>query len=312
MLGNAVVTMFSDETNPYAARSPPQAVQLYLDKEEKFSVTVVDTPGFDDTWRTDAEVVAEITEYMAAQYALKIPLRGIIYLHQIHENRMKGSGRRYVDMFRAMCGDDALHKVTLVTTRWDCVAAEQRGEARRREQELIDTWWKPMLRLGSTVTQFHGSRSEAEAMVLEIVRERASVVLDIQRDVVDRGKEVAETVVGASLDRKLEEDIAGYEKELRELGEKAADALRRGRKDEVRALKDQQQAAESAIKGLQESRRKIRVKVGASMAEKIHNQGIRWKEKIPGSTIASGASIFAAILNVTLVVVKFVALGGVI
>src|SRR3569833_1312946 len=118
MLGNAVVTMFSDETNPYAARSPPQAVQLYLDKEEKFSVTVVDTPGFDDTWRTDAEVVAEITEYMAAQYALKIPLRGIIYLHQIHENRMKGSGRRYVVLFCVLCGVVVFFLVSLVFSCW--------------------------------------------------------------------------------------------------------------------------------------------------------------------------------------------------
>jgi predicted GTPase len=82
--------------------SPPQAVQLFLDEDEKFSVTIVDTPGFDDTYRSDAEVLEEITEFLALQYALKIPLKGIIYLHHIHENKMKGSARQYLEVFRSL------------------------------------------------------------------------------------------------------------------------------------------------------------------------------------------------------------------
>ncbi len=132
-------------------------------------MTVVDTPGFDDTWRSDAEILTEITEFLATQYMLKIPLKGIIYLHQIHENRMRGSARNFLEMFRLLCGEHALKNVVMVTTRWDQIEPQQRGEALRREQELIDKWWAPMLKKGSHVTQFSGSRAEAEAIVLQLV-----------------------------------------------------------------------------------------------------------------------------------------------
>ncbi len=144
---------------------------------------------------------AEITEFLAAQYTLNIPLKGIIFLHQIHENKMKGSARRYLDMFQSLCGDEALKNVIMATTRWDLIEPDRRGEALRREQELIDTWWSPMLQKGSHVTQFHGSRAEAEAMVLDLVRNRPNIVLDIQRELIDGRMEVADTKAGRPLSR---------------------------------------------------------------------------------------------------------------
>ena len=64
-----------------------QAVQIFLDKDDMRSITVVDTPGFDDTERPHAEILAEITDYLAAQHLSGLPLRGILYLHKITENR---------------------------------------------------------------------------------------------------------------------------------------------------------------------------------------------------------------------------------
>lgn len=285
------------------AQLPPQAVQLFLNEDESYSVTVVDTPGFDDTYRSDAEILAEITEYMAAQYAAKIPLKGIIYLHQIHENKMKGSGRRVVEMFRALCGDEALKKVVLVTTRWDCVSAAEKGNALRREQELIDTWWRPMLDLGSTHTQFHGSRLEAEAMVLEIIRDPDRVVLDIQRELVDAEKEIAETKAGLPLDRLLAADISRYIEQLREIDAKLADAERRGNSNDVKRLKEERKEIEGVVRKLESSQKRIRVRVGRHIKERI--SAARWDSK---EILATSISIFTAIVGVTLTVVKFAVL----
>jgi hypothetical protein len=61
---------------------------------------------------------AKITRFLTAQYHLGISLRGIVYLHRINETRFSGSAKRYLEMFRQICGDDALSNVALVTTMW--------------------------------------------------------------------------------------------------------------------------------------------------------------------------------------------------
>ncbi|KAI3570911.1 hypothetical protein IWW34DRAFT_640222 [Fusarium oxysporum f. sp. albedinis] len=53
-----------------------EAVQILIDEDEKRSITVVDTPGFLDTRRGQAEIVAEITDYLAAQKLSDLPRPG--------------------------------------------------------------------------------------------------------------------------------------------------------------------------------------------------------------------------------------------
>ncbi|KAK3391792.1 P-loop containing nucleoside triphosphate hydrolase protein, partial [Sordaria brevicollis] len=186
----------------------PQAVKLFLDEKQTESVTVVDTPGFDDTWRTDEEVLEVIAEYMATQYVLGVPLKGIIYMHSITEVRMKGSSRKFLKMFQSLCGDDAMKKVILVTTHWDAIKPAEMGDATRREQELIDRWWAPMLRKGSWTTRYHGTRESAEALVLELAEDEESIVLDVQRELIDYNKKLGETRAGLPFKQELEEEIA--------------------------------------------------------------------------------------------------------
>ncbi|KAK3391789.1 P-loop containing nucleoside triphosphate hydrolase protein [Sordaria brevicollis] len=303
-----------------STQAPPQAVQMFLDDEERLSVTVVDTPGFDDTWRSDAEILAEITEYLATQYALRIPLKGIIYLQPIYETRMKGSARKYFDMFRLLCGDQALKNVMLVTTRWDTVgqAPGQMGDALRREQELLDNWWKPMLKQGASAAQFKGTRGSAEAMVLELVRDRDEVVLDVQRELVDGHKEVGETTVGMPFMSELENDIVKWKRVLAKTDEDLAQARESERQlrsqglrgdamkdltDHVRLLKDRRREAEKVVKQLETTQKKIQVRVGdkvrLQIGEKISSLGGRF------DPVSTGITVFAAVLNITLTVVKF-------
>lgn len=118
-------------------------MQIFLDDEKTRSVTVVDTPGFDVTRRSNTQILAEMTEYLAVQYALQIPLRGIIYMHSINENRMKRLSRQFLEMFQLLRGDGALRKVKFVTTHWDNIDPDREGEALRCEQQLLDEWWAP-------------------------------------------------------------------------------------------------------------------------------------------------------------------------
>jgi len=236
---------------------------------------------------------------------LKIPLKGIIYLHQIHENKMKGSARQYLEVFRSLCGNEALGNVMLVTTRWDRIKPHELGDALRREQELIDKWWAPMQKMGSHVTQFHGSRGEAEAMILELVRDRPSVVLDIQRELVDGNKEIGETKAGQQLGLQMKTQIADQEQLLARLDAEISEAHRQANSGAVARLNERRDGVEDDMRKLQKREDRMKAKIGAKMREKVETVRASRRE-----VITTSMTVFAAVLSLTLTVVKFVALGG--
>ena len=263
-------------------------------------MSVVDTPGFDDTYRSDDEILAEITQFLAVQYTMKIPLKGIIYLHRIYDNKMRGSARRHLELFRSICGDNALKNVILVTTCWDSVRPENLGEALRREQELVDKFWAPMQEKGSYIDQFNGSKESAEALILELVWQRDSVVLEIQRDVVDEQKEIAETEAGRQLGKQMEIDIGTYQRRLdrvnAELSKASSDQPSR-----VKWLEEEREVIEKVIDQLEGSQKRLKTRPGAALKDKVKRE---WsKDKI----LTTSLSVFAAVVSITLTVVKFVA-----
>jgi hypothetical protein len=236
---------------------------------------------------------------------LKIPLRGIIYLHQIHENKMKGSARQYLEIFRSLCGDHALGNVMLVTTRWDRIEPDELGDALRREQELIDKWWAPMQKMGAQVAQFRGSRGEAEAMILELVRDRPSVVLEIQKELVDGNKEIGETRAGQQLGQQMNTQMHEYQQHLARLDAEISEAQREASSKAVARLRERRDGVEDDIRKVQKGKGGMNTRVGTKMKERIGAVLSKQRE-----VLTTGLSVFAAVLSLTLTVVKFVALGG--
>ena len=154
------------------------------------SLAIVDTPGFNDTYKSDSEILKEITSFLTAQYQIGIPLKGIIYLHRITDNRMEGSARRHLEMFQALVGEEALSNVVLLTTMWDKLADEVEGLD--RDQELRERWWNLMEDKGSTIDRFDGSRSMAEAKVILLI-EKDPVVLEVQKELRHSKKRLEDT-----------------------------------------------------------------------------------------------------------------------
>lgn len=156
-------------------------------------IAVVDTPGFDDTKRSDTEILDQITQFLVTQYLLGISLKGIIYFHRITDNKMQGSALRYFRMFQSLCGDHALGNVVLVTTMWNQL--KDRALGLRRDQQLRDEFWSLMEDKGSCITSFDGSAEMAETIVYMLL-DKPSIVLDIQREVVDEGRRLGKTSAG--------------------------------------------------------------------------------------------------------------------
>ncbi len=51
-------------------------------------VLIIDTPGFDDTERSDTEILTEISRLLALQYEIGMKLKGVIFLHRITDVRI--------------------------------------------------------------------------------------------------------------------------------------------------------------------------------------------------------------------------------
>lgn len=282
-----------------------QAVQIVLDDSEKRSISVVDTPGFDDTERSQGEVLSKITEFLTAQHALGIPLRGILYLHKITDNKMTGSSVAYLKLFRSLCGDHALKNVILVTTMWNKVRDEDHREALRHEQELLNDFWKDMVNKGSYIAQYDGTPDMAFALIWQLVG-KAGVVLKIQKEM-DQDMDVLHTAAGQNLLEMLEIDKVEYEMRLKQLEDLMEKEEERGNKAGVKELRKQKTSVEGILKRIERSVDKMKVRPGSTVKERIRAIINHGKDYLTGP---AAVATLVAVLNITLFVVR-VAVGGI-
>uniref|UniRef100_A0A0W0EUU7 G domain-containing protein n=1 Tax=Moniliophthora roreri TaxID=221103 RepID=A0A0W0EUU7_MONRR len=191
-------------------------------------VTLIDTPGFDDTNKSDADILKMIAAFLATMYEHKQTLAGVIYLHRISDFRMGGISRRNFKMFRELCGDATLKNVVIVTNMWGEVGRDV-GEAREAELMQGDKFFKPVLEKGAQIFRHDNACETACAILLHLI-ENEPLPLRIQTELVDQGKNLSETAAGAELNRELMEQIRKHEHEMRELQKEMQDAIQQ--KDE--------------------------------------------------------------------------------
>ena len=127
-----------------------------------YLVHLVDTPGFDDSSKNDAEILSGIAHFLATVYRQTNapPLSGILYMHQITDNKMKGSALKNLKMFQQLVGGQCLKNCVLITSKWGLVPYEV-GEARERELLSKPQFWKYMVANGSKTERFQDTRASA-------------------------------------------------------------------------------------------------------------------------------------------------------
>lgn len=119
-------------------------------------------------------------------------LSGILYLHQITDDRMKGSALKNLAMFQKLIGDRCLKNCVLVTTKWGRIDPEL---GRRREQELTEKFWAPMVACGSTMQRFDGSCANA-AEIVGMLAHRSGIVPRLTDEICYQGKKLKNTAAG--------------------------------------------------------------------------------------------------------------------
>jgi hypothetical protein len=82
----------------------------------------------------------------------------IIYLHRIIDNRMSSSLQANLEMFRCLCGQEAMPNVVIATTMWGRVWGT---EGEEREARLKSKYWADMIAQGCRVERFQDTYESA-------------------------------------------------------------------------------------------------------------------------------------------------------
>ncbi|KIJ93992.1 hypothetical protein K443DRAFT_684115 [Laccaria amethystina LaAM-08-1] len=165
-------------------------------------IFIIDTPGFDDSKRTDWEILTIITQRLTETYKRRIILSGIIQLCSIADTRMRGTPLMNMKIFEQLCGSDALKNVILTTTFWDQVNTDIGLE---REAQLKSKFWAGMIAQGCRVARLNPRKRETAWEIINMFDSTASRqnVLKIQIEVVDEGKAIHDTSAFKMLARLL-------------------------------------------------------------------------------------------------------------
>jgi hypothetical protein len=218
------------------------------------TVVLIDTPGFDDTHRSDGEVLSDIGFFLASTYKNGVRLSGIIYLHDITKNRMTHGGLSNLIMFQDLCGPEPLGNVVLATSRWS-KDPEQIKVEERSEHDLITNpkYWGEMVKNGSKVTRFRNTKESAHE-ILDMLIPKEKITLAIQEEMVKENLPIGETTAGKTLNKAL----VDLRKELEEQMDKQIQAAMLSQNEAMKIYReDQAKKYEQKVSKLREQQERL-------------------------------------------------------
>ncbi|MDI1487468.1 MAG: hypothetical protein OHK93_006738 [Ramalina farinacea] len=170
------------------------------------TVTLIDTPGFDDTHLSGREVLERISTYLYAHYQQGRKLSGLLFLREINLSRMTGSAVKNLDMFQRLCGEESLKNVVLVTTKWDKASFDN---ACNHEEELVKNFWADMIKLGCSSPKRLGKVVDPSCDIVDPVSDVIAPMLQFQpttlriQQELEDGKNLIDTAAGQYIDQHL-------------------------------------------------------------------------------------------------------------
>lgn len=219
------------------------------------NVVLIDTPGFDDTTKSDTDILRMIAAYLATTYESGRRLAGVIYIHRISDFRMGGISTRNFKMFRELCGDSTLKNVVIVTNMWGQVS-EEVGEARERELASDDLFFKPVLDKGAKMLRHDNTVPSAQNILRHLLNNHP-LPLQIQRELVDQGKDILETAAGEELNRELTAQLKKHQEEMKQLQVEIQEAMKAKDEETRREIEAEAKKLQAEMNRVQEDARKL-------------------------------------------------------
>ena len=190
-------------------------------------VYLMDTPGFDDTHISDADILSEIATSLVDAFNDQAEIQGAIYIHPVVEARMRGSGVKNLIMFRKVLGMNGMKNCLLVTTKWSLQDAEL-SEARERELCEKKEFWQPLIAYGARVMRFKDSMKSAIEIIKPLIQGPPFEPLLVE-EVVRKHKPLSQTQAGQVVNDDIGEANKAHEAAMADL--RAEEAAARDRKD---------------------------------------------------------------------------------
>jgi hypothetical protein len=231
-----------------------EGVTSYALDHDGYRINLIDTPGFNDTDRSDTEVLQEVSYWLAESYSQTQKLVGIIYLQKINENRMGKSAMLNLAMFKQLFGEDCFRNIVLTSTMWsdreDQIALEE-----RHEEELVrsNSFWGPLVRKRAQTRRYDGTY-ERSVSIISMLDHRLKIVQDIQRQMVDEGKTLAKTPAGRSLEEELKKERKNHQEELSNFQELLEESFWKSDEERAAALQQLINGRESQMQQVEDTR----------------------------------------------------------
>jgi hypothetical protein len=222
----------------FAKKKDTSRVSIHTTKILGRTVHLLDTPGFNDSHRSDEETLQELAYWLAAAYERDVKLSGIVYLHCITNTRLQGSAARALDAFKKMCGDDAFGGVVVATTFWDTIPTDELTKAQNRHEELHGKIRDDILRHGGRIVSLSAVEIDAMNILRHIVSKARSLTLTLQRQLVDENRLLHQTDAGKALFGHLTQRYQSLESTTNEAQKRMTGATKTGRMDQLDEIGD--------------------------------------------------------------------------
>lgn len=254
------ISLFVDEDLPIGRSLAPQTqgIQMFrCSLPDMSNLVLVDTPGFNDTFRSDVDVFKELADWLVQVYVKQQKLIGIIYLHRVSDVRLGGSAVRSLRVFNKLCGEGSLECVALATTFWQHVDPKVGAE---REKELCETpeFWSDLIARGSKVFRHDHEETSGKAIINHLVKQNQIAVVRVQKELIIEGKELYETEAGMEVEAELQRVKERYERQILDLRDELKEALESNDKWWTQEIMQLRAEIEAKLRENEESRRSLR------------------------------------------------------
>lgn len=178
------------------------------------TIHLIDTPGFDDSVRSDEETLQELAYWLVKAYERSILLSGIVLLHRITDTRLYGSAQRALDTIKAICGQEAFCGTVVATTMWDQVPIGEREIALNRHQQLKNGVFSDVVAHRGYLYPLMSAQSDAQAIVRHIMEKGLRLTLTLQKELVNEDLRLQETTAGKILVGGLLQSLASIQRSI--------------------------------------------------------------------------------------------------